>query len=91
MADNRSKELDALKYQRREECVSYVMRTSWLTTRQLRIKRRLEDAGWVEPDWKFHVLVVRKWVALVEGPKPLTDRSRCPPSPSLCSLNPFDA
>ncbi|KAG8761604.1 hypothetical protein FRC11_013642, partial [Ceratobasidium sp. 423] len=39
------------------------------------IKRRLEDAGWEEPDWIFPEFVARKWSLLVEAPQPLTDRA----------------
>ncbi|KAG8761236.1 hypothetical protein FRC11_014139, partial [Ceratobasidium sp. 423] len=39
------------------------------------VKRRLEEAGWEEPDWTFPEFVARKWASLVEAPQALTERA----------------
>ncbi|CAE7113200.1 unnamed protein product [Rhizoctonia solani] len=38
------------------------------------VKRRLEKAGWEEPDWTFPDFVARKWALLVDGCPGLTER-----------------
>ncbi|KAH7320495.1 hypothetical protein B0J17DRAFT_685387 [Rhizoctonia solani] len=58
MAEARTREIDQLKEQRRQD-----------------VKRRLEEAGWEEPDWTFPEFVARKWGPLVEGPQALTERA----------------